>query len=207
MQESKLNKKSLKALETKRKIYESAHILFIKHGFENVSVDAIVKEANVAKGSFYVHFESKNTLIANMITDHVNKMDLDYRTHLELCSPDEKASNTLISLAVKTADAIEGAIGYDLMKIIYEVLITRSVNGNAIINYSRDLYILFNTVITRGVQQGEFKTDISVDVLSRHCVSAIRGLAYEWCIRYPELNLKDAIKEHFTILLNGIKIL
>jgi len=63
--------RKLKAIETRKKIYTSAEQLFKKHGFENVSVDSIVEMANVSKGSFYVHFDSKNALIGALIADHV----------------------------------------------------------------------------------------------------------------------------------------
>jgi len=57
--------------------------LFSQHGIEAVNVEDIVKHAGVAKGSFYVHFESKNLLISLFINDYVNKVDMNYKEHLE----------------------------------------------------------------------------------------------------------------------------
>ena len=48
--------------------------LFEKYGLEKVNVDSIVEMAGVSKVSFYVHFDSKNSLIAALITDYVNKV-------------------------------------------------------------------------------------------------------------------------------------
>ncbi len=115
------------------------------------------------------------------------------------------ASDILISLAGKIADVITNFIGYDAMKIIYEVQITRTVNTNAILSYNRDVYKLFNEVITLGVQQGEFNKKIPIDTITKHFIIALRGLTYEWCIRYPDFDLKVQFLEHFNILLAGIK--
>ena len=49
-----------KAENTKQKIYKSAEELFSSRAYHEVSVDEIVKLAGVAKGSFYLHFSSKD---------------------------------------------------------------------------------------------------------------------------------------------------
>lgn len=67
-----------RAGETRKRIYDCAERLFTKHGPDDVSVDAIVEAAGVAKGSFYVHFASKDALIAMLIADRAKKTDMDY---------------------------------------------------------------------------------------------------------------------------------
>ena len=201
----KPNNRKKQAVETKKKIRESAEQLFTKFGFENVSVDSIVEMAGVSKGAFYVHFDSKNSLIADLIADYVDKLDLNYKSYLESFPANTMASDILTSLAIKIADVITHVIGYDHMKILYKANITRTINTNATLNYNRDLYKIFNNVISQGVKQGEFKTDIAIDTLTKHSVMSIRGIVYEWCIRYPDFNLKDHVQEHFEILLKGIK--
>jgi hypothetical protein len=42
------------------------------------------------------------------------------------------------------------------------------------------------------------------DELSQHFVMTFRGLCYEWCIRYPEFDLKEQVLKHFKLLLDGI---
>jgi TetR/AcrR family transcriptional regulator, transcriptional repressor for nem operon len=44
------------------RIVDSARRLFNRNGFENVSVDAIMKEAGLTRGGFYTYFESKSDL-------------------------------------------------------------------------------------------------------------------------------------------------
>ncbi len=45
--------------QTRQKLLSAANILFAEQGFEATSVDRIIELANVAKGTFYQHFESK----------------------------------------------------------------------------------------------------------------------------------------------------
>src|SRR5271156_3112225 len=49
---------------TKTKIVRSAQRLFNVHGFETVSIDQIMQEADLTRGGFYRYFDSKSDLYA-----------------------------------------------------------------------------------------------------------------------------------------------
>lgn len=49
---------------TREKIVESARVLFNRHGFEQVSIDDVMKGAGLTRGGFYKHFASKDDLYA-----------------------------------------------------------------------------------------------------------------------------------------------
>jgi AcrR family transcriptional regulator len=48
----KITKRQLQAMETRNKLFETAKQLFMKHGFETVTIDEIVEEAVRLKGLF-----------------------------------------------------------------------------------------------------------------------------------------------------------
>jgi AcrR family transcriptional regulator len=49
---------------TREKIVASARVLFNRHGFEQVSIDDVMKGAGLTRGGFYKHFASKDELYA-----------------------------------------------------------------------------------------------------------------------------------------------
>lgn len=53
---------------SRQKILKSAFILFTEHGFENVSIDQIMKKAGMTRGAFYAHFSSKSNLYKESIS-------------------------------------------------------------------------------------------------------------------------------------------
>jgi len=197
--------RKLKAADTRKKIYESARQLILEQGFENVSVDSIVEAAGVAKGSFYVHFESKDALAVDLINEFTKTADLDYKSFLQSHSDCSSSLDTLLLLAEKISDFIESNIGIDNMKVLYKAHLTKAVDTTSATSYSRELYTLFSKTLEMGVEQGELREDLSVASLSRHMILAIRGITFEWCIRYPDFDLKEQVLEHFKILLYGIK--
>jgi len=201
----RLTNRQIRSLETKNKIYETAYQLFKKHGFDNVSVDSIVEAVGVSKGTFYVHFDSKSSLIHSLSIDVVNNVDLDYKSFVESFPSSVKSSDILILFAEKISTTITDVIGYDLIKSTYEAQITRKINIDESLKYTRDLYQIFSKIISIGIEQGEFKSTIPAEIITKQCIVAIRGLTYEWCIRYPDFNLKEEVRNHFILLLEGIQ--
>lgn len=161
--------------------------------------------AGISKGAFYLYFPSKNVLIASLLADYIKGLDLDYENIYNAFPQDTTASEILLALAEKIAENISCSIGPNLMSLAYEVQLTKEVDTNFLMGYSRKLYNIFNEILAKGIKQGEFNPGISAKTIASHCVLAIRGLTFEWCIRYPNFNLVEQTRVHFELLLNGIK--
>ncbi|PKL30916.1 hypothetical protein CVV43_04915 [Candidatus Saccharibacteria bacterium HGW-Saccharibacteria-1] len=58
----------------KNSILASATKVFAKEGYDNASVDEIALQANVAKGTFYYHFKSKEDLFISLISAGTDKL-------------------------------------------------------------------------------------------------------------------------------------
>ena len=91
------------------------------------------------------------------------------------------------------------------MKIVYQLQLTRAINTESIKGYGRKVYEIFSDILDRGIRRGEFRTSLTLEDLTRHFVMAIRGTLYEWCIRYPDFDLKQELLAHCTLFLNGIR--
>ena len=57
--------------QTRREIAESALGLFVRHGYEAVSVEAIAEEAGVSLRTFYRYFSAKDEVLSPIITDGI----------------------------------------------------------------------------------------------------------------------------------------
>lgn len=80
-----------KSSKKREDILDSANLLFLKHGFNAVSMDLIRTEANVSKNTLYSHFKNKNELFTTVISNHW-KHDSTPQIHLQ---PDENFEETL----------------------------------------------------------------------------------------------------------------
>ena len=58
----------------KKSIIQTAMKLFAENGFESISVSTIAKKSGISKGLMYNYFESKETLLKEIIIAGVNEM-------------------------------------------------------------------------------------------------------------------------------------
>lgn len=205
MRDKKPDKRKVQGAETKKKLYEIAEKLFMERDFASINVEDITDEAGITKGAFYVHFKSKDALIALLIADYAARADTDYKAFLKTLPPDMPVSKVLLALIEKIADVLADTIGCDNMKKVYQMLLAGTVDTEAVKGYGRELYTLFQGVLEKGIRNGEFKSILSVDMLAQHYVMAMRGVCYEWCVRYPDFDLKEEAVTHFKLMLEGIK--
>src|SRR5262249_31973655 len=56
-----------KADDTRKRLFVAAAELFAEHGYHATSVDQIAKKAGVAKGTFFVHFPTKDGVIREVV--------------------------------------------------------------------------------------------------------------------------------------------
>lgn len=190
---------------TRQKIYDSAIKLFTEHDYSQVSIDSIVKLAGVAKGSFYVHFDSKDAVIAQIVSEYVNAVDEDYRVSAHQAPHGSSASDIIMTIIAQITNVLSVKVGYHKMKALYRSQLSQDFNAESVFGYSRKLYLLFQDEISNGIESGEFRNDIDSATLARHIVLSIRGLTFEWCIRDGIFDYPGQSSSFFSILLDGLR--
>ena len=205
MKAKKIDKRKAQGAETKMKLYEIAERLFTERIISDVSIEDITDEAGITKGAFYVHFASKDQLIAILISDYTARADSEYKTFLENLPENMSASSVLLALTEKIADTLSNTLGYENMKKIYQLLLSGTTDTDSIKGYGRELYIMLCVILDKGIRSGEFISTLSAETLSQHFILALRGVSYEWCARYPDFDLKEQSTTHMRLLIDGIK--
>lgn len=201
----KNNRTKEQGAETKKLLYECADQLFRQCDFKDVSVETITRMAGVTKGTFYVHFESKDALYVALFSNYVRRLDTQYQDFLDTLPPEMSSGDIMLAFIKVIIDLMTTQIGYDRLKTVYQLQLANTMDMEVVKGYGRRVYTIFQEVLERGIRQGEFKTELSLEVLTRHFVMDIRGLTYEWCIRYPDFDLKQEAETHFQLLLCGIR--
>ena len=90
---------------TRAKIVESARILFNHHGFEQVSIDDIMKRVGLTRGGFYNHFASKDELYAETVRSFItcNPFDLGQAASAAAEPPPRDLARMLVDLYLSDA--------------------------------------------------------------------------------------------------------
>lgn len=130
---------------TRLALLEAAQRLFATRSIEGVSIDDIAKEAEVAKGSLYNHFESKEALadeLFRMVRGHVASL-LDTAVDNALPPPERLVLGAFVILrfAIDHPESIAA-----LIKLSPELLEDKA-----------PLNVKAREIITEGLETGHFK--------------------------------------------------
>ncbi|HEX3030387.1 MAG TPA: TetR/AcrR family transcriptional regulator [Clostridia bacterium] len=196
--------RDIRSAETKERIIKSAEVLFKENGLDNVSLNAVITHAGVSKGSFYSHFDSKDSLEAHFINDTISRMDLSYDRMMDSFADQTPVAGIFSSLLEKVAQNITEDLGYPLVKTAGLIQIRKTTNHEILKNFSKGLYSAVYKLVNRGLVLGEFKTADSAETVADDIVMTINGFILEWVVRYPDMNLKDCMKNHFKIYFAGL---
>ena len=73
------NHMATKGEVTKENILEIAQSIMLQKGFSGTSIDEIIAAANITKGGFFYHFESKNDLAKHLMLKYQRDDDIFFQ--------------------------------------------------------------------------------------------------------------------------------
>lgn len=176
--EKQMTNRQVRAIETRKKIIEAAKKLTCEKGFENISIDDIVKEAGVSTGSFYTYFKKKEDVI-----DELNKTDFYRLAEIVNGMEDKDFTERLLYYCREFLLCIENT-GIEICRqwVRNNISPTTMVLGDEeTTKYSYD-YRAMQSVIREAVRRGELKKDTPVDDLSLFFNAQLYGLMVAWCM-------------------------
>jgi len=188
-----------KSQRTKGILFDCALELFREKGYDNVSVSEIVKKAQTAKGTFYIYFDSKAKIIAELF----NKYDDYYDEVYENMDKTLPEKDRLMIIIKESFSFTSEKIGYDLINVLYKSqlsLVTKATNVN------RSLYRIITELVEEGRKNGHITNELSANEITKMIVRNIRGTFYDWCLHRGEFDIVADGCEYTKIFLNGITI-
>lgn len=141
-----------KGEKRKQRLLKIAYRLFISKGYEETSIDEIITEAQIAKGTFYYHFKSKDALLESIIDMMINEEVQQARQFLSaLMSVPQKIVAIITSLRPQKDEAIfENALNKKENIILHEKVKNRII---------AEAVPVLCEVISEGISQGIFECD------------------------------------------------
>jgi TetR/AcrR family fatty acid metabolism transcriptional regulator len=164
------------AADKRRLILDAAIRVFARQGFHRCRVSDIAREADVAYGLVYHYFRSKDEVLDTLFTERWTLLlEAIAEADRSECSAREK----LHSIAAFIIDSYRN--DPDLMKVII-VEVTRAVNtfGRAHLTEIRHAYDSIAAIVSKGQDEGTFRTDISSEFATLCFYGAIEQLLTAW---------------------------
>lgn len=194
----KLTNRQIKAQDTKEKIYNAALGVIQQKGYGNVSIGDITEAAGVSKGSFYTHFDSKESLL-RFTYDQLNPIyiraynqvkDLDF---LEaLCS------------FIKISFAELEKLGKEIMKALIVNYFSNEFKS-VYLDQDRQIYKCMDMIVSTGKVQGVVGSDVPTKEYVRNLFSVLMGSEELWCMMPDDAGaLSDFASRNIRLTAMGI---
>ena len=105
----------------KRRIVDAAWELFYEKGYDDTTVDDIIRLSETSKGSFYYYFSSKDSLLDTLSTI----LDENYAKLEDELDPEMNSFDKLMYLNYRSHSFMEQKIDVALLSSLYSTQITK----------------------------------------------------------------------------------
>lgn len=188
------------AKNTREKIIKTAWKLFYEEGFAETTINDIIREADISKGTFYYYFNSKDDLLGTLS----EVLDREYE-RLEGEEPEGLSCfDRLIWLNYEVHSFMEKNIDYRLLAYLYSAQIVKE-SFSALLNRNRYYYRYVERLMEQGQKNGELTDEMPVSEMVRYFSMGERALVTEWCMNNGTFSLGEFSKRIFPVMMQGLK--
>ncbi len=163
--------------DTKTRLVTAAWKCFYEQGYENTTIDDILEEAHVSRGSFYHYFEGKDSLPASLSY----LFDEKYEELSKTMDPDMNPVDKLIYLNQELFLMIENTVAVDLLCRLFSSQLVSSVE-RSLLDSNRFYYKLLRQVTVEGQNRGIFRPEYTTNDIIHAYAMMERGMMYDWCL-------------------------
>ncbi|MFJ8066840.1 TetR/AcrR family transcriptional regulator [Psychrobacillus sp. NPDC096426] len=196
-----MNIRQFKALQTKKKISDTALKLFNEKSFSQVTVDEIINKTNTSKGAFYTHFKSKH----DIFLEKFKEVDNYYLNQLvDIIATEKTYIDKLTVFLGLQMTYIEQDLGWDLIRTIYESELNTERDSFFLLP-NRALYSILLSIFEKGQKNNEFRHDFTPEYMMSICVRVMRGILYDWSLHRGDFSLIKEQENLFGIMIKGLK--
>jgi AcrR family transcriptional regulator len=188
-----------KKRELRTRIYETARQLFLEHGFEATTVAQIAEAADVAQGTFFNHFPSKQAVLAevtNEVSGHLQSI-----VDEQLARP-VSALDRITGFADSVAKQVGGARGL-ARDVLIEVMRTSARPGEAY-PYLTRVYEPFAEILREGQEQGDVRADLDAAFLAEMVVGTLHVGVTNWLVD-PGYPLEERLLQTAAFIREAIQ--
>lgn len=189
------NPKTARGLKTKSKLLEAASKEFGKKGYHDCMIADITGRAKVAMGTFYVYFESKETIFRELVQHmgHVTRAHI--AKHLEGVTNRLEAEQKGLYAFIEFARANK-----DLYRIVME---SQFVAEDAYKEYYNSFHIAYRDNLSLAAKKNEISTG-NDEVRAWGLIGLSVFLGMRFCIWDDKDDINEITSAAFDLIKNGL---
>jgi len=189
-----------KKRETREKIFNSAIKLFKEHGFEGTTIDMISEEADVARGTIFLHFTSKEAILANWGYERLHEIE-ERRDEWDI--DDDCKAKVLRIYKIMNEVTINN---FDFIKVVVE----SSMKHRKVLESEKNMYFelrqLFADLIEDAQEKKQLKAKFNPLVAANMLENIYYNALYDWVRSEGAWALEEIMEEKVSIVFEGLHV-
>jgi AcrR family transcriptional regulator len=190
-------RRARKKAQTRRTIYDAATALFVARGYEAVTVDDVCRAADVAKGTFFLHFPTKDALLAEY--GHIATAEL--QEHLAA----QRGTAVATLRAALRFLAARAERHPALVRLTVRETMGRPLAMAESSQQVRSLGEILIGLVRRGQAAGELRRSVVPEVAGAVLVGSYFAIVNAWAIGAERFDLSEAVDHALNIVLQGLR--
>lgn len=180
---------------TRREIYEAAMRLFARSGFAAVTIADICEEADVGRGTFFLHFPTKSALLY----EFNQRVAEDFRA--SLVEPRASAHDELRALVERMA--VELIAHAEIMSAMLADFFA-SPEALAAVATENALPVLVVEIVRRGQERGEFSRRIDPRLAAASFFATAGAIISGQVFREGDLTPEEINRQFLQVVFSGL---
>jgi AcrR family transcriptional regulator len=187
--------------ERRAALVELAAELFAERGYRATTVREIAESAGVLSGSLYHHFDSKESIIDELLSSYLDELLAQYRAIVSEGGTSIEVLSSLVRVAFNSFDRHRAAITVFQNERQYLLNFPRfSYLAKIELAFSR----LWMKVIRDGITSGELRSDLDAKIVQRFMRDAI-WVSVRWYRPSGRLTSTQLGEQYLSMMLDGMR--
>jgi len=195
MCEPSISRRERKKQETRQRLLEAAWALFAEQGYESTTVEQITERADVAKGTLFNYFETKETLLAEVMTWRTELLG-DRVLSAETPPPSAVARIKLVMEAMTNEFSPER----EFARHLFMARIAAPVKHAS----AHRLGSLIYDLTVQGQADGEIRADLDGGLVARLLMTCFFHTFMQWCHAADAFPLQQKLFGAVDALFSGL---
>lgn len=167
-------------------LLQAAWKLFYRKGYQDTTMEDILREANCSKGRFYYYFRAKAELLDSLY----EMFDRKYEEFYQGIRRDADSFTQLLELNRFMFDFMSSRIGRELLTSLYISQLSRTT-GIRFWGEQRAFVRILLEIVENGQKRGEIRRDIDSHTLAADIVAEERSQLISWCLSDEDYSLAE----------------
>lgn len=158
-------------------LLNTAWQLFREKGYQNTTMEDILKAVRCSKGRFYYYFHAKAELLDSLY----EIFDQKYIELYERLDKEKSAGDQLLQINRDMFLFLSEEIGAELLTSLYISQLS-GTTGISFWGENRAVRKILSAIVCRGQEMGQITSTLECDAIVTHIIEEERSLLISWCL-------------------------